>query len=191
MEGLPVTREQSHEVRPKRLRRRFPWCGMTRWLRGCGRQLLAICQETFSNSRPRFCYPSHPVWRVPPPALLLQTPINGWAFLHTGQWQFVDFNRKMGLPAPVLVASLQTLNESIGALLLACGYLTRFAAASLAFGFAVATYCNLKAAEAAWMMAGYFCIMFTTLLLAGPGKFSIDYRLETKARAHSHDTVQK
>jgi putative oxidoreductase len=121
----------------------------------------------------------------------LQKLHDGWAFLHTGQWQFVDFNRKMGLPAPALVASLQTLNESIGALLLACGYLTRFAAASLAFGFAVATYCSLKAAEAAWMMAGYFFIMFTTLLLAGPGKFSIDYLLETKARAHSHDTVQK
>jgi uncharacterized membrane protein YphA (DoxX/SURF4 family) len=98
---------------------------------------------------------------------------------------------KWDCPAPALVAFLQTLNESIGALLLACGYLTRFAAASLAFGYAVATYCSLKAAEAAWMMAGYFCIMFTTLLLAGPGIFSIDYLLETKARTHSHDTVQK
>jgi hypothetical protein len=37
---------------------RFPWCGMTLWRRGCGRQLLAIRQETCSNSRARFCYPS-------------------------------------------------------------------------------------------------------------------------------------
>jgi uncharacterized membrane protein YphA (DoxX/SURF4 family) len=121
----------------------------------------------------------------------LQKLHDGWAFLHTGRWQFVDFNRKMGLPAPVLVAFLQTLNESIGALLLAGGCLTRFAAASLAFGFAVATYCSLKAAEAAWMMAGCFCIIFTTLLLTGPGKFSIDSLLEAKDRAHFDGAVPK
>jgi putative oxidoreductase len=120
----------------------------------------------------------------------LQKLYDGWAFLHTGQWQFVDFNRKIGLPAPVLVATLQTFNESICALLLACGYFTRFAAGSLAFGFAVATCCSLKAAEPAWMMAGYFCIMFTTLLLTGPGRVSIDYLLESKARARFNETVQ-
>ncbi len=38
------------------------------------RQLVAIRQEACSNCRPRFCYPSHPVWRVPPPALLLPAP---------------------------------------------------------------------------------------------------------------------
>ncbi len=105
----------------------------------------------------------------------------GWAFFHTGQWQFVDFNRKMGLPAPVLVAYLQTLNESIAALLLACGFLTRYAAASLALGFAVATYCSLKAAEPTWLMAAYICIMSVTFVLTGPGKFSIDSLLESRA----------
>jgi uncharacterized membrane protein YphA (DoxX/SURF4 family) len=119
----------------------------------------------------------------------LQKLHDGWIFLHTGQWSFVDFNRKMGLPAPVLAASLQTVNESVGAFLLACGYLTRFAAASLVFGFAVATYCSRKAAEPAWMMAGYFCIMFTTLLLAGPGKFSVDTLLDAKHRAHLDGVV--
>src|SRR5258708_16598762 len=70
----------------------------------------------------------------------------GWAFFHTGQWQFVDFNRKMGLPAPVLVAYLQTLNESIAALLLACGFLTRYAPASLATAFPAAPSSSLQAA---------------------------------------------
>lgn len=116
---------------------------------------------------------------------------DAWAYLHTGQWQFVDFNRKIGLPAPVLAAALQTLNESIGALWLACGYLTRFAAASLAFGFAVATGCSLKAAEPSWMMAGYFCIMFTTLLLTGPGQLSIDAFVEARHRARFDETVTR
>jgi uncharacterized membrane protein YphA (DoxX/SURF4 family) len=55
-------------------------------------------------------------------------------YLHTGQWHFVDFNRKFGVPLPVAAAFLQTLNESLGAVLLACGLATRWAAASLAVG---------------------------------------------------------
>jgi uncharacterized membrane protein YphA (DoxX/SURF4 family) len=113
----------------------------------------------------------------------------GWAFVHTGQWQFVDFNRKVGLPAPVLVAYVQTLNESLGALLLACGFCTRYAATSLALGFAVATFCSLKAEEPVWMMAAYFCLMFTTLLVTGPGQFSIDYLLHSGARSRSEEKV--
>jgi uncharacterized membrane protein YphA (DoxX/SURF4 family) len=96
------------------------------------------------------------------------------AYRHTGQWMFVDFNRKVGLPAPVLVAFLQTMNESVAAIFLAAGLFARLAAGCLTLGFAVATYCSLKAGEAAWMMAFYFALMFLTLLLAGPGKFSLD-----------------
>jgi uncharacterized membrane protein YphA (DoxX/SURF4 family) len=50
------------------------------------------------------------------------------SFLHTGHWGFVDFNRKLGLPLPLLVAFLQTVNESLGALLLVCGFQTQLAA---------------------------------------------------------------
>lgn len=103
------------------------------------------------------------------------------AFFHAGQWQFVDFNRKVGLPAPVLAACVQTLNESLGALLVAVGLFTRYAAGLLFIGFAVAAYCSLKAAEPAWLMAGYFSLMFGTLALAGPGKFSIDCFLRSRA----------
>jgi|SRR5579864_3599844 len=105
---------------------------------------------------------------------------DAWAYLHTGQWQFVDFNRKVGLPAPVMVAYLQTLNESIGALLVACGLLSRYAAAFLALGFAVATFCSLRVGEPAWLSAAYFCMNFFALSLTGPGKFSIDHVLQTK-----------
>jgi uncharacterized membrane protein YphA (DoxX/SURF4 family) len=73
----------------------------------------------------------------------------------------------------VLVAFLQTLNEPVGALLVTCGLMTRYAAASAAIGFAVATFCSLKAGEPTWLLAAYYCMMFTTVLLAGPG-ISID-----------------
>lgn len=98
-------------------------------------------------------------------------------YAHTGQWSFADFNRKVGLPMPVLAAFLQTFNETIAALLLAAGLFGRIPAGCLTAGFAVATWCSLKVGEPAWMMAGCFCLMFLTLLLAGPGRFSLDHAL--------------
>ena len=103
--------------------------------------------------------------------------------MHTGRWAFVDFNRKVGLPAPVFVACLQTLNESLGAFLVACGLFTRYAAASLFLGFAVAAYCSLKVGEEAWLTAAYFALMFETIMLSGPGKFSVDFALKSRAPA--------
>jgi uncharacterized membrane protein YphA (DoxX/SURF4 family) len=102
------------------------------------------------------------------------------AYLHTGQWSFVDFNRKVGLPLPVLVAFVQTLNESVAAVFLAAGLLARASAGCLTIGFAVATYFSLKVGEPAWMMAGYFCLMFLTLWLAGPGRFSVDQLVRSR-----------
>lgn len=122
-------------------------------------------------------------------SILLAFGISKWqgglASLHTGQWPFADFNRRLGLPAPVLVAWLQTFNESLGALFIACGFLTRYAAAALAFGFLVATFCSFKVHEPSWILAAYYCLIFTTLLLTGPGRFSIDYLLRSRITARS------
>ena len=95
-------------------------------------------------------------------------------FLRTGRWSFVDFNRRMGLPAPVLLAWLQTANESAGAALVAAGFATRWAAGFLGLGFTVATWCSLRAKEPAWMTAAYFALMAAALALTGPGRFSLD-----------------
>ena len=104
------------------------------------------------------------------------------SFMHTGQWSFVDFNRKVGLPAPVLSAYLQTLNESVAAFLLAIGFLARPAAGCLAFGFVVATICSIKFGQD-WLPAAYFWLIFSTLLLTGPGKFSIDQVLRSRSNS--------
>ena len=103
------------------------------------------------------------------------------AFLHTGAWQFVDFNRKVGLPAPVFIAFLQTLNESVGALLTVAGFQTRYAAGSVALGFIAATYLSARMGEDAWLIAGFYAAMFTTLALTGAGRLSIDYLWASRA----------
>jgi putative oxidoreductase len=97
------------------------------------------------------------------------------SYFHTGAWEFVDFNRKVGLPAPVIIAFLQTLNESVGALLVVAGFLTRYAAGSVALGFFAATYLSVRMGEDAWLIALFYAVMFTTLALTGSGKLSIDY----------------
>jgi uncharacterized membrane protein YphA (DoxX/SURF4 family) len=104
-------------------------------------------------------------------------------------WPFVDANRNMGLPAPVIVAWYQTLNESLGALLVTVGFLSRVAAASLGLGFLAATYLSLKAGEdgASMIAASCYCLMFSTLALTGPGRFSIDDLLgQRSARKKRH-----
>ncbi len=45
----------------------------------------------------------------------------------------------------------------------------------LALGFAVATYCSVRVHESSWVLASGYCLMFATLVLTGPGKFSIDH----------------
>lgn len=96
-------------------------------------------------------------------------------YVHTGQWQFVDFNRKVALPLPVVVAFIQTFNESVCALLVAFGLWTRLAATLLFIGFVTATACSLKVGEQAWLFAAYFSLMFATVGLVGGGRFSIDH----------------
>jgi|SRR5579864_264301 len=99
-------------------------------------------------------------------------------------WSFADTARSIGLPAPVIVACYQTLNESFGAVLVMCGLLSRWASASLGVGFLVATYIGIEmTANAAWIVAAaFYCLIFTTLTLTGPGQYSIDHLLDNRRR---------
>jgi uncharacterized membrane protein YphA (DoxX/SURF4 family) len=86
---------------------------------------------------------------------------------------------KMGFPIPVALALWITFNESIGAFLIGCGFLTRLLAASLALGMAGALYTSVRLGED-WLRAALYLIIFVTLILTGPGKFSLDHLLKRK-----------
>jgi len=85
----------------------------------------------------------------------------------------------MGFPAGVILALWITFNESVGAFLIACGLLTHILAISAALGMAGALYTSLRLGED-WLRAALYLIVFVTLSLTGPGKFSIDRRLQAR-----------
>ena len=88
----------------------------------------------------------------------------------------------MGFPIPVVLALWITFNESIGALLIGCGFLTRILAASAALGMAGALYTSVRLNED-WLRAALYLIVFVALALIGPGKFSVDYLIKSKTAA--------
>jgi len=83
----------------------------------------------------------------------------------------------VGFPLPVILALWITLNESIGALLVGIGFLTRFAAASLALGMVGALYTSVRLDED-WLRAALYLIIFVGLTFTSAGKFSIDRMLK-------------
>ena len=86
----------------------------------------------------------------------------------------------VGFPLPVILALWITLNESIGAFFICIGFLTRFAAASLALGMIGALYTSVRLDED-WLRAALYLIIFVGLTFTGAGKFSIDRFLRTRA----------
>jgi hypothetical protein len=77
---------------------------------------------------------------------------------------------------PGFVDHVQRINR---AFLVACGLLTRLAAASLALGMAGALYTSVRLGED-WLRAALYLIIFVALTLTGPGKFSLDHLLKRK-----------
>src|SRR4029077_11881573 len=67
-----------------------------------------------------------------------------WTGLHAGKdlshIGLATLLTRMGFPMPVVLALWVTFNESIGAFLIGCGFLTRILAASAALGMAGALY---------------------------------------------------
>jgi uncharacterized membrane protein YphA (DoxX/SURF4 family) len=92
---------------------------------------------------------------------------------------------KMGFPIPVVLAIWITFNESIGAFLIGCGFLTRLMAASAALGMAGALYTSVRLGED-WLRAALYLIIFTALILTGPGKFSVDHFFNATKNTRTH-----
>ena len=106
-----------------------------------------------------------------------------WSALHAGKpfssIGLAPLIAKIGFPIPVALALWITFNESIGAFLIGCGLLTRLLAASAALGMAGALYTSVRLDED-WLRAALYLIVFTALVLTGPGKFSVDHLLKRK-----------
>jgi len=88
---------------------------------------------------------------------------------------------KMGFPASIILALWITFNESIGALLIGCGLLTRYFAVSAALGMAGALYTSVQLGED-WLRAALYLIVFSGLSLTGAGRFSIDRLLQNRRK---------
>jgi putative oxidoreductase len=90
------------------------------------------------------------------------------------QW-FIDDVAAMGFPAPALFAWLAVLAEFFGGLLLILGLGTRLAALANGFVTFVAAFVYHQAdIGQSGLTATVFLTMCTTLLICGPGRFSID-----------------
>lgn len=87
---------------------------------------------------------------------------------------------KVGFPFPIILALWITLNESIGAFFVGIGFLTRFAAASLALGMVGALYTSVQLQED-WLRAALYLIVFTALI-TGPGTFSVDAWMQSRKK---------
>ncbi|MGB7768322.1 MAG: DoxX family protein [Verrucomicrobiia bacterium] len=84
-------------------------------------------------------------------------------------------------PAPSL--ALVTFAETAGALLLAMGLLTRFAALTLVIDLGVAFIMVHKAASGMGELAFIYSAGYVALLIAGGGRFSLDQALFGKSKS--------
>ena len=106
-----------------------------------------------------------------------------WSAFHAGKSLssagLAPLIARIGFPISFVLALWITFNESIGAILIGCGFLTRLLAASAALGMAGALYTSVRLGED-WLRAALYLIVFTALVLTGPGKFSVDHLLQRK-----------
>jgi putative oxidoreductase len=100
---------------------------------------------------------------------------HGCAKLFGGMEKFTGFVTSLGVPAPQVMAYLAALSESLGALLLALGLLTRPAAFMMICTMSVAIFGALSSQpfakqELAWL----YLVPALMFLLKGAGRWSID-----------------
>jgi putative oxidoreductase len=109
---------------------------------------------------------------------------HGWAranratgfLFHGTPWTFVDVVGRLGFPFPAFFAVTSVASESIGALLLIPGYFTRVAAFLTVVNFSVALYNEMHKGDP-WELPALYLLMAVVILIAGPGRWSLDARL--------------
>lgn len=115
---------------------------------------------------------------------LMLLGFHGWSklvaafgYIFQGQeWRFVDGVAGLGFPLPGFFAVCAALAESVGALLLAAGLFTRYAAAFVTVNFIVATYRHLST-DMRFELAAMYLAFALLFLLGSPGRYSLDAAL--------------
>lgn len=101
-------------------------------------------------------------------------------------WTFVTLVEGMGFPMPGAFAAMSALSESFGALLLIAGLFSRSAAAVLVANFLVATVSEAAKGDP-WELPAFYLLGAVVLLIAGPGRFSIDGARGGRSRSNWGD----
>lgn len=91
-----------------------------------------------------------------------------------------------GLPAAGWLGLYVTLCESVGALFIALGFLTRVAAVALVLSMSGAFIFSLTLPEEP-LRAALYVVLFGALAIAGPGRYSLDAWIRAKAVARCRD----
>jgi Predicted membrane protein len=90
------------------------------------------------------------------------------------EWGFVKFlSEQKGFPLPVVFAGAAALGESIAALMVAAGALTRYAAALVAATMLVAVHHHVTT-DMRFELAAVYLVTAGIFLFTDPGKFSVD-----------------
>lgn len=104
-------------------------------------------------------------------------------FLRSGlpldSYGFTHFLQSLGFPAPGLLAVGAVLNESVVALFVAVGFMSRLFSGICASGMAIAFFVSIKLGEEPLRAALYF-IIFSVLVITGPGTISVDHWIQRK-----------
>ncbi|MFB6284873.1 MAG: DoxX family protein [Halobacteria archaeon] len=96
--------------------------------------------------------------------------------------QFTTFLAKQGVPSPELFAWVVGIIETFGGIFIVFGFLTRISAFFVALNFAVASLLvhlpnGFSVSDGGYEFTFVLFMVALTLLLIGPGKYAIDYKL--------------
>jgi putative oxidoreductase len=124
----------------------------------------------------------------------LMLALHGWARFYRASdylvfgtpWPFVDLVAGLGFPWPGAFAVMSALSESVGAVLMAIGWLTRWAALTIVIDMSVALFNEGSKGDPIELPALYF-VGALTVMIMGPGRFALDRR----QRAKRHATMSK
>jgi putative oxidoreductase len=113
---------------------------------------------------------------------LMMLFLHGWGKLKAmlrmfggEEWGFVGRVAEIGFPLPAFFASMTALAETLAALLLAAGLLTRYAAGLLAINMTVAVYVHLTMdPQMRYELAALYLAVMLLFVLTGPGALSVD-----------------